>query len=376
MRLLVLLSLAACSSNPDVVDGGSDASTADTSTNDVAQQTDAGSDAGPQTATFSYTPEWTTVTAVSVYGGFGQSNDWTMPLLTLTKGTSGTFTGTTTLPLGQYPYVFKVVGDDAAGNKKTTFERYAIDPANPAYIACPAASPTYSTIDKNPCSQLTVPQPSAPALVHITGVVESGGNAIANYLVEIERNETGSHHFFANRVTTGSDGKYDLMAAPGQYRLQVLHPTYYSETDVQRDPPTTLAAVRRLISSDFKFVTAPVTAPGGEVSFGGYATFAPIATGTLPTAFAFTGVGTTPTHLDVYGTGMDGGGTEIGDPWYNGPPTTTGTSVFDGGFNTMKGNTPSVALGERYFWGVEEDITTDAGINWTAQTMVFDITWH
>jgi hypothetical protein len=50
------------------------------------------------------------VTSVEVYGGFGQSTDWTMPFLTLTNDGSGTFTGSATLATGTYPYVFYVTG--------------------------------------------------------------------------------------------------------------------------------------------------------------------------------------------------------------------------------------------------------------------------
>jgi hypothetical protein len=381
MRLrLVCVSVAlaagayACSGNPSSSgDGGTDSSAGD-SASDVAQDVVMEA-AGPEMVTFSYTPQWTTVSAVSVYGGFGQSTDWTMPFLTLTAGTNGTFSGTSMLPAGQYLYVFKVVGDDAAGAMKTTFNRFAIDPTNPGYLACPMASPTYDPNNPNPCSQLTVPQPTAPALIHVTGTVVSAAAPIADYLVEIERNEMSSHHFFANRLTTTSNGTFDLMAAPGTYRLQVLCPTYYSETDLQRDPPTTLAALRRDISSSFTFDSTPIDTPNAEVAFTTYATFTPTVTGTLPTSFTF-GAGTTPTHLEVYGTGMDGGNPTIGDPWYTSGTTMTGAATFDGGFNTAQATEKSVALGERYFWGVEEDIASDAGVSWTTQSMVFDITWH
>jgi Carboxypeptidase regulatory-like domain len=373
---LIATGYACSSTTPSNDDGGTDAQTSDSS-NDVALQQETGSDAGPQTVTFSYTPEWTTVSAVSVYGGFGQSTDWMMPLLTLNDNGSGTFTGTAQLPAGQYLYVFKVVGDDAAGNKSATYSRYSFDPSSAGYAACPMASPTYDAKNPNPCSQLTVPQGTAPTMVHVTGTVVSGGSPIAGYLVVLERNETGSHHFFVNRTTTKNDGTYDLQAAgPGQYRLQIQYPTYISQTDEQRNPPTSLAALLRLISSDFKFMSSPIAVPNGEVAFNGYASFAPTVTGTLPTSFSFTGVGSVPTHLDVYGTGMDGGSPNIGDPWYSSAPSMTGKADFDGGFNTAQATETGVSPGERYFWGVEEDITTDAGVNWTAQTMVFDITWH
>ncbi len=373
MRFLVssciVLSVACSSTTPATDDGGTDAVA-----NDVQQQ-DVVSDAGPMTVTFTYTPQWTTVTAVTVWGGFGQTTDWKMPFATLTNNGSGTFTGTASLPAGQYLYVFKVIGDDAAGTNGAKYPRFAIDPASSAFAACPSTSPTFDPAAPNPCSQLTVPQGAAPTLVHITGVVVSDGAPITDYLVQLDREEKSSHHYFVNRVTTKSDGAYDLVAAPGSYRLQVLHPTFLDETDVQRDPPTTLAALRRDISSSFPISSATVTVPNAEVAFHAYPSFAPTVTAALPTAFTFT-VGATATHLDVYGTANDGGAPNIGDPWFTSPMTTAGTATFDGGFNTAQATEKSVALGERYFWGVEEDIATDAGVNWTAQSMVFDITWH
>jgi hypothetical protein len=55
---------------------------------------------------------------------------------------------------------------------------------------------------------------------------------------------------------------------------------------------------------------------------------------------------------------------------------TTGTSDFDGGFNTNKANEPAVRNGERYFWGIENAARSDAGLSWTGQSMVFPITWQ
>lgn len=378
MRFFILASTLvaggfACSpSNPigDDAGPGNDASSSDVATNDVAQQ----QDSGPGSVSFSYTPQWKGVTAVSVYGGFGQGTDWTAPLLSLTDDGTGTFKGATTLSAGQYLYVFKVVGDEEAGAQAAKYSRFAIDPTDSAYAPCPMESPTFDKNAPNPCSQLTVPQTAPPSLVHVHGLVVSDGAPIAGYLVELERQENASHHFFVNRVTTKNDGAFDILAAPGMYRVQVLHPTFLTMTDEDRDPKT-LAAVRRNTSSNFPIASGTVLVPSSEVAFHTYGSFSPVDSGTLPTAFAFDTGGVT-THLDVYGTGMDGGAPTIGDPWFTSAPTTSGGAMFDGGFNTNKANQPSVALGQRYFWGVEEDIATDAGVSWTAQSMVFDITWH
>jgi hypothetical protein len=369
--LFTSIALAACSSNPSTNDGGTDASD-DVAQNDVAQN-DVAQDA-PSTVTFSYTPQWSGVTAVSVYGGFGQSSDWTSPLLTLTDDGKGSFKGQTSLQQGQYAYVFKVVGDADAGSMAAKYARFAVDPSDSNVTPCPQASPTYDPNAPNPCSVIGVPQASSPALAHVHGVVVSDGSPIAGWLVEIERDEPSQHHFFVNRVTTASDGVFDLVAAAGTYRVQVLHPTFLTETDEQRDPKT-LAALRRDISSSFAITTGTSNVPTAEIAFHTYAAFAPTGTATLPTSFAWDSKGI-PARLDVYGTAMDGGAPSIGDPWYSGALVANNASTFDGGFNTTKSNTPSVVLGERYFWGIEENVQSDAGVTWTAQSMVFDVTWH
>src|SRR5579863_10458696 len=112
----------------------------------AASSADAGADAqpdaapdspsGPAAVTFSYTPSWSGVTEVDVIGGFGQSNDWTSPLVTLMQS-GNTWTGSYQLPAGQYLYLFHVVGDADAGSKAATFERYVVDPAQSGYMLCP-----------------------------------------------------------------------------------------------------------------------------------------------------------------------------------------------------------------------------------------------
>src|SRR5271170_4875204 len=125
--------------------GGHDASTHD-ATRDSATKLDTGKTpdskaatdsppaeaGGMHTVAFSYTPEWTGATAVTVLGGFGQSTDWTMPFLTLSSNGSGGFTGTAELASGTYLYVFHVTGD-SAGAVPATYTRYVVDPTDPAF---------------------------------------------------------------------------------------------------------------------------------------------------------------------------------------------------------------------------------------------------
>jgi hypothetical protein len=350
--LLVLL--AACGSSPDV-------------TPDAASTDAPAADAAAPTTTFSYHPGWAGVVSIDVVGAaVGATGPWAT-LASLTNDGTGTFTGTATLAPGDYDYLFHLTGDADAGMKSATLARYAIDPASVDFEPCPMDSPSYSA-EMNPCSKLAVPQGSAAPLYHVTGRVVVAGVAAANYLVLVERDEPDTHHFFANRATTGDDGSYDFAVASGTYRLQVQHPAYEAKTDKQLSPKA-LDEIRRDIGSAFP-VAAAVAVPDAEMGYASYDTFAPLTTATLPTTFSFpAGVAT---HLDIYGDGN-----EIGDPWFNSAVTSTGAVTFDGTFNTGKAMDPNVVAGTQYWWGLElpHPPSGSGGIGWTQQTMVFPITW-
>ena len=321
--------------------------------------------------TFHYRPSWSGVTAVSVVGGFGTATDWmvSQPLVTLADDGSGTFSGSVALPAGQYPYVFRVVGDAQAATPATA-TRFAIDPRNPMFVACPMESPTFAKDAPNPCSQLSVPALAPAALQHVTGVVTASGSPAPGYLVLLERDEPSSHHFFADRVTVGADGAFDLTAAVGRYRLQVLHPTYLATTDKKRDPLKE-KALRRAISGPID-LSADVATKAPDMAYGEYDKFAPIGAQTLPTHFTFGTNAGAATRLDVYSGGMAG---VIGDPWFASKmPVTAGAADFDGTFDTAKAMDPTAKPGTEYFWGTEEPVMA-GGLTWTAQTMVFPITW-
>jgi hypothetical protein len=192
-------------------------------------------DAGPRVL-FRYTPQWSGVVSVEVRGAFGTGADWTTPYATLTDDGSGTFTGDAPLVGDQIPYVLKVIGDDAAATP-ASYSRYALDPTNPAFAACPADSPTFLKTSTVPCSVTPAPLVTA-ASYHVRGLVTSGGAPVSGYLVQLERDEPTYTITFVNRVTTAADGAYDLAAAPGTYRVSVLHPSFYQLTDAQRDPRT------------------------------------------------------------------------------------------------------------------------------------------
>ncbi len=369
--------VAACSgSSSDVAptptpDGGGQSDTS-TPPADGSPAQDAPLDtAAPGSVTFAYAPAWKGATKVEVYGAFGTATDWKQPFTTLADNGSGTFTGTAAVPPGQFPYVFKVTGDEAAA-KPDTYARFTVDPGNPAFVPCPAESPTFDKNAPNPCSQLTAPQPAAASTYHFKGLVTTGGAPVAGFLVQLDREEPKSHHFFVNRVTTGADGAFDIVAATGSYRVQVLHPTYLAQTDAQRTSPASLAALRRSISSAL-LLSQDTTVSAAEVGYAGYGAMDPqgdAGTLPLPATFTFTvSPGTAGARLTLYGPGAS-----IGDPWYAGPLKTTGSADFDGGFNTNKAPDSGLVPDAQYWWGTEQQYAkAEGGVGWTAQTMVLPV---
>jgi len=327
--------------------------------------------------TFSYTPQWDGVKKVEVVGGFGMSSDWSKTESLVTLSASGsTWSGTAMLPPGVYLYVFRVTGD-AQATDPDTYARYSLDPLETAWAACPMQSPTYSAVDSNPCSQITVTASGGPAAaspIEVKGNVTVDGVAASTWLVVLEREEPKSHHYFVNRVTVGTDGSFSLVGSAGSYRLQVQYPTLMSATDLDRDPLTT-PALRRAISAAFPLASGDVTVATPDLAFHSYAEFAPTGDGgTLPTAFTFDNG--TDAKLDIYGGPGDGGVVNIGDPWFTSATANDGGAVFGGGFDTAQAMQDAAAPGTRYMWGTEEPFGADASVAWTKQTLVFPITWH
>ncbi|HEY8073152.1 MAG TPA: hypothetical protein VIF62_03565, partial [Labilithrix sp.] len=231
-----------------------------------------------------------------------------------------------------------------------------------------AASPTYSKTEPNPCSQLTVPQGAPASTSTVQGVVKLSGAPVPAYLVVLERMEPSSHHFFVDRATTAADGKLMLRAAAGTYRLQVLHPTYYSKTDAQRTPDD-LGAVRRTLSSAFT-VDKDVTLDAAEVSYGGYAAMSPRGSATLPLTMEFSLVsGAAKAQAAIYGPGG-----EIGDPWWTSSYGTATSATFDGGWDTKQAPDGGIDAAATYYWGTEQIYAaSDGGVQWTGQSMVFPV---
>ncbi|HEY1549872.1 MAG TPA: carboxypeptidase-like regulatory domain-containing protein [Kofleriaceae bacterium] len=327
---------------------------------------------------FMYKPAWTGVQSVDVIGGFGMGSgvDWVTPIATLTEGSDGSFTGSAMVPAGTYPFLFHVVGDNAAGSGSATYSRYALDETVAEFEQCPDG-PTAGN-DPNPCSLVTVPQDNPETMYAVKGTVTLGGSDAAKYLVVLERDEPSSHHFFVNRLGTGANGTYTFRVAAGTYRVQVQWAGYESTKDSAVNPAKQ-DTVRRTISSAFA-VAATTQVSNADVMPPDYSTFGPSGSASpLPTTFTFPAVAAT--HLDVYGPGA-----EIGDPWYAGSATATGSAAFDGTFNTAQAGSDTVDKSDTYSWGIEwaqTDIVTgsgggsgsDNGAKWTAQSLVYPVSW-
>jgi hypothetical protein len=325
------------------------------------------------TTTFAYKPGWAGAKEVDVIGGFGTSDDWDVkkPYLTLVDDGTKNYTGSAVLPAGTYAYVFHVVGDSAAGDPK--FDRYAIDPLNPSIAGCPTDSPTANKgSPQSPCSQLTVGTPDV-APVHITGNLTVDGAAAVGWLVTLTRSEKATHPFFVNRITTGNDGAFDLVASAGTYKVQVDLPTALNTNDIDRDP-LALNVVKSAKSGTFMVGTSNMMIGAPDLAFHDYGSFAPTGNGgTLPTKLTFE---KRAAVLDVYGgskgSSDDAGVIETGDPWFSAPSTDNGKYTFDGNFSD--GPVDAAVPGVRYMWGTEEHV--DAGAPWMIQSLVFPITWQ
>jgi hypothetical protein len=321
--------------------------------------------------TFRYTPAWTGVNTVSVIGGFGRSDDWAVPFLSLTGDGTGTFSATADLPAGQYLYVYEVRGDSAG---RSNYLRYSLASDVSDYDVCPLQSPTYDPLTlERPCSRMSVPQPAPEPMYHLKGTVLYDGMPKEGYLVIAERAEMPYDEYFVNRMNSQADGSFDLLVPGGSYRLQVQHPTYLNTADPDRDPMA-LQAARRAFSSR-QSISADTTIPPAELAYHDYAALAPTGTTTLPTTFQITVIaGAQRARAAVYGTHNDAGKL-VTDPWYTSAYDVQTSVAFDGIFNTTSAPDPQVVPMEGYFWGTWQEYPEQGGVSWRVQSMVFPIMW-
>ena len=323
---------------------------------------------------FCYRSQWVGATSVSVYGGFGQATDWTDPFLVLKNDGTGTFTGTTTLASGSYPYVFKAQG---SADNLVTGDHVFLDQENPAVMPSPAGAP-----DKRSVSVVTVPQPSASAIVHIKGTVLYKGIPQSCYSIDLEAGENDlagkvvSEHDTANFTESASDGTFDFPVAVGApYGVVVRFPFLLSGADAGYPNPSTTPSVGTARTGDLVTPTADLTLDPIDMSFSeaDYAAMSPTdGMATLPVTFTFpiiagaTGGG----YAAVISTDIAGN-----DPAYASPVGTATSVMWNGAFGGMGGN---VVDGTRYYWGAWErrNPLEDGGTTWTEESLLFPITFH
>jgi hypothetical protein len=301
-------------------------------------------------------PRWKGVTSVDVYGGFGQSTDWTMPFLSLTNDGSGTFTGTHALPNGTYNYYFRVHGSaDALVHDGT----WLLDEENPSFAPHPAGAPLGRSV-----STVTVPQAPAAPLYHLKGAVLFGGQPQSCYSVQLEAGElidaghVVSEHTTANFAESAADGTFDFPVAAGPFGLIVKFP--FGMFSAYPDPKTTpsVGVARQNVT-----VSGDVTMPDVDISYPDYALMSPTDGGTfsLPVTFHFTVVpGSTGANPSITATNIAGN-----DPaWYL-PPSMNTTGEFDGGIAY------GLHFGQTYWWGAWQNRGT-----WREESLLFPIVFQ
>src|ERR1700733_6146142 len=281
-------------------------------------------------ATFCYRPQWPGVTSVDVLGGFGNADDWTAPLASLTDQGDGTWSVTVPLTGGPYPYIFHVLGstDSVIPKVGEDFD----DQTNPSFLPPPAASPSARSV-----SQLTLPQVAAP-IYHLRGSVTLSGEAQPCFVAEIDVGEllkpggdlVLSEHGTGNFVEIGADGTFDVPITDGPVLVNIKYP--FGLTTSYPDPMTTpsLGVTRTtttIADADLTLDPADFTYPTTA-----YAAMSPAA-GTSqspPIAFAWSLVdGASGSYMSITATNIAGN-----DPAYtSGTFGAATTQTWDGKLN-------------------------------------------
>ncbi len=317
-------------------------------------------------ADFCFRPQWQGVTAVDLYGQFSPGDDWLTPRASLTDDGTGTFIvkGVTVPDGGPYPYLFKVTGDTDNVAGDMWFE----DQTNPAFLGKTPGAPIARSI-----SSLTVPQPAAATLHHLTGKVTYGAIAQPCFGVGIlvgERlsgNTVLSEQSTANYAETDADGNFDFAIADGQVQTAVRYPFFLAGANAPYPDPMTTPSIG-IARQTIQLAGADMALDPLDVTFkeSDYAAMAPTnGTAPLPTPDApltFTIpliAGAQTATVAVIGNDVAGD-----DAKYQSKPTTQTSVMWDGSMG-MSGvaqtDTP-------YFWGTWQQFAT-----WNAQSLLFPI---
>ncbi len=195
----------------------------------------------------------------------------------------------------------------------------------------------------------------------------------------LERNEPGLFPYFTQMTESTADGSYWFQAVPGQYRVQVQHPTFEKLTDATRDPMV-LQAMRRAVSAPFSLPgtgALPTVLSPVDAAYHGYGPIAMQGKPMLPLSLQFSPAqAQASASLALYGL-EDPAQKNIGYPWFVSPRSTkpTPTATFDGTFNTPKAREKIAIPGEGYYLGTLETVSAAVAPAWTRQSMVYPITF-
>ena len=311
-------------------------------------------------------PQWSGVTSVDVYGGFGLATDWAMPFLTLTNDGSGTFTGTKALANGTYNYYFRTQG---SADNLVSNGHYFLDQENPGFAPHPAGAPLMRSV-----STVTVPQAATP-LYHLKGVVLFNGHPQPCYSIDLEAGELRSgnmvlsEHTTANFAESAADGTFDFTVAAGELGVTVRYPFLLSGASAAYPDPAVTPSVG--VARTTVTLAASLTLDPVEVSYPDYSAMSPTGgTASLPVTFHFTLIpGSAAGTPAVISTSIAGN-----DPAWWLPFGTATTVTWDGGFSGASG---AVVLGTKYWWGAWQQRTPVAGgTQWTEESLLFPITFN
>jgi hypothetical protein len=331
-------------------------------------------------STFAYQPAGPGVTGVEVYGGFGLTGDWKQPLMTLTQGPDGTFTGTATLPDGQYSYLYRVQGGK--------FGYWFVDPLNSDRVGCPAGAPIYAEGDEVPCSQLTIPlEPPAPAF-HFYGVLLLNGQPLSNISVQYHyRLPTSPAHALINGTYSQGSGLFDTCVAPGGVYFVRVYNDAAGYTPGQPLPDANTLQQLRFGSHETQVSDGGIGLLALDLGFHDYPQLGPTGTASLPTTFTFVVPDGGAARWEFYKVPPpdctavpDGGvtgckGSGIGDQNDDSEFSQQGSAIFNG---RLAGDASTVEAGVVYLWDEGQNLpppTADAG-HWYVETMLLPIVFQ
>jgi hypothetical protein len=312
-------------------------------------------------ASFCFRAGWHGVTAVDLYGDFGQgASPWAAPVATLVDDGTGTFTGTATVAAGgPYPYAFRIHGGD---DNLLHDGSYLIDEEASQFEQAPSGAPIDT---KRAISTMSMPQ-AAPVLHHVTGTVVYAGMPQSCFVVVVDVGEivSGStviaEHYAANYAEVGADGTFDFPVADGQVQAVVRYP--FALATAYPDLSTTPSIGFARTTVNVAGTDLPLDPTDVSYSEADYAAMSPTSgTGVLPQPFAWTLVaGAQTSAMAVIDTNIAGN-----DAAYETAFGSATTLTWDGSLGKTQ-----VVAGTQYYWGAWQRRT-----QWTEESLLFPITF-